>query len=51
VVQARLSQCYDKVNIAFDYCTVELYPRAFSAKAQGAVVPLTSTSERLSPQK
>jgi len=44
-VQARLSQCYGKVNIVVDYCAVHVYLHAFSATALEEDLRLTSTSE------
>jgi len=49
MVKARLSQCYDKVNIVYDYCAVQIYLHAFSAKALDGDVSLTSTSYRQFP--
>jgi len=43
-VQARLSQCYDKVNNVVDYSGVEVCRHAFSAMVLNGDVPLTSDS-------
>jgi len=40
LVQTRMSQCYLKVNIVFDYCRVELYFHTFSAPTLDADMPL-----------
>jgi hypothetical protein len=49
LVKARLSQCYDKGNIKFDYCGVELYLHAFPATALVGDVLLTSTTHGYFP--
>jgi hypothetical protein len=48
-VQARLSERYDKLNIAVDFCAVEIYLHAFSAKLLDEDVPLTSNSDGYFP--
>jgi hypothetical protein len=45
LVQAKLSQCYDTINIKFDYSGVEVFFHAFSSEAQDGNVPLNSTSD------
>jgi len=49
MVQAKLSQCYDKENIVVEYGAVEFYLQEFSAKALDGDLPLTSTSDGYFP--
>jgi hypothetical protein len=46
MMQARLSQCYDKVNTVLDKSAVEVYLHAFPATMLDGNVPLNSTSEQ-----
>ena len=49
LVQVRLSQCYNKLNTAVDYCAVPVYRHIFFATPLDENVQLTSTFEWLSP--
>jgi len=51
MVQTRLSQSYDKINILVDYCGAEFCLHAFSANALDGDMPLPSNSKGYSPQK
>jgi len=44
-VKFAMSQCYDKLNIVFDYCGAEVYLHAFSATTLDGDVLLTSNSD------
>jgi len=48
-VQARLSQCYDKVNVVVVYCEVEVYFHSFFAPALDANMSLNRTCFRQFP--
>jgi hypothetical protein len=49
-VQVRLSQCYFKGSIVFDYSAVRLHLHAFSGIMLDVEVPLASNSDVSSPQ-